>query len=155
VTAMSARGGSRGRSRGRGRGRGREDDHLPVSLGNLVLNDDDEVQLSAVTAMSARGGSRGRSRGRGRGCGREDDHLPVSLGNLVLNDDAEVRLKERIGKLRLKADEVSQNAGLVNELIDEILADLKANTPRNFHWSTLPSGSYYDKTKVSHLIAKL
>jgi len=58
-------------------------------------------------------------------------------------------LRDRLERLRLRRDDVTQNKQIVHELCSDILEELKGNSGRSLgHWEIMNSGSYYDKTKV-------
>jgi len=74
-------------------------------------------------------------------------------GALTRSIDRELR--DRLSNLSPIKDEVSENADMVNCLLEDVLLDLKRKTRNtgdySWHsWQVLPSGSYYDKTKVCY-----
>jgi len=56
-----------------------------------------------------------------------------------------IELKRRLKDLFLQ--DVGQNKKIVNQLSEKVLDELRKNNPR-YHWDTMNSGSYYEKTKV-------
>ena len=72
-----------------------------------------------------------------------------STGPHTSQQQLDKQLRDRLDKLRLPRDDVSENKNTVNELCTDILNELESNSHRSLcHWEIMNSGSYYDKTKV-------
>jgi len=59
------------------------------------------------------------------------------------------QLRERLKQISLPRKDVGQNSEIVNRLGENVLRELKENSPSSlYRWEIMNSGSYYDKTKV-------